>query len=439
MKRLREQSFECTKSELDLFHTPETQTAILSGKWIELKQEGALDGDVPVVFYHAGDGEKYYDLANSYVYFQVQIVDDKLAAIPANANVAPVNLFLHSMFSQLDITENDKLITQSTNTYPYRAMFETLLNYSQDCKDSFLGASLYYKDTAGKMESWGADNIGWTQRKKWSEKSKIFEVFGKLHADIFLQDRLILNNVSMRIKLTRQDPKFCLMGEETVKISTVATPISYKIKLLNASMFLRQALVNPDVLIGHALALEKTNAKYPIKKVEMKMFNISAGTSTVYQTLANGIMPLRVVFAMVEGESYSGKITKNPFNFQHFNLASVELKINGDSAFSRSKLDFTKGLTLLGYYSLFTGIDKLHEGNNITRDEYNNGYCLFAYDLTSDLCSGAHLDLIEKGSLTLELTFEKSLITTVSVVVYLEYQQIIEITKERDVILDYAI
>ena len=51
-----------------------------------------------------------------------------------DAAVGAVNLFLHSLFSQVDISLNGTLITASTNTYPYRAMLETLLSYGEDAK-----------------------------------------------------------------------------------------------------------------------------------------------------------------------------------------------------------------------------------------------------------------------------------------------------------------
>ena len=67
-----------------------------------------------------------------------------------DAAVGPRNLFLHSMFSQVDVSLNGTLITPSTNTYPYRAMIETLLSYGEDAKKSQLSSALFYKDVAGK-------------------------------------------------------------------------------------------------------------------------------------------------------------------------------------------------------------------------------------------------------------------------------------------------
>ena len=50
---------------------------------------------------------------------EAQVVNRDGTALDPAAIVAPVNLTLHSMFSQVDVSLNEKLITPSTNTYPY--------------------------------------------------------------------------------------------------------------------------------------------------------------------------------------------------------------------------------------------------------------------------------------------------------------------------------
>ena len=73
-----------------------------------------------------GSGEDYIDFANTMLYVKAKLTamnDDNLAV---DAAVGPVNLFLHSLFAQVDISLNGTLITASTNTYPYRATIETV-------------------------------------------------------------------------------------------------------------------------------------------------------------------------------------------------------------------------------------------------------------------------------------------------------------------------
>jgi len=77
---------------------------------------------------------------------RAKIIKAASSNIPNDAMVALVNLLLHSMFLQVDISLNDKLISNSTNTYPYRAVLEMLLSYGGDAKTSQLSCKMYYKD-----------------------------------------------------------------------------------------------------------------------------------------------------------------------------------------------------------------------------------------------------------------------------------------------------
>ena len=63
-----------------------------------------------------------------------------------------MNLFLHSMFSQVNVSLGEKEISSSNNRYTYRAYLETLLDYGKPAKESQLSSSLWYKDIAGHMD-----------------------------------------------------------------------------------------------------------------------------------------------------------------------------------------------------------------------------------------------------------------------------------------------
>ncbi|KYN09484.1 hypothetical protein ALC57_18389, partial [Trachymyrmex cornetzi] len=52
--------------------------------------------------------------------------------------VGPVNHLLHSMFNQIDVYFNQKLVSPPNNAYAYRAYIEALLNYASPAKTSHL-------------------------------------------------------------------------------------------------------------------------------------------------------------------------------------------------------------------------------------------------------------------------------------------------------------
>ena len=129
---------ECLKSELDLFSVPPTQTSVENGNWIKYHPLTSVGDDSPIEFEINGNGEDYIDLAYTMLYVQAKITLMNNNNIAADTAVGPVNLFLHSLFLQVDISLNGTQVTTSTNTHPYRAMIETLLSYGADAKASQL-------------------------------------------------------------------------------------------------------------------------------------------------------------------------------------------------------------------------------------------------------------------------------------------------------------
>ena len=86
-------------------------------------------------------------------------------------------------------------------------MLETLLSYGEDSKKSQLTSTLFYKDLARKMDATtiipNERNEGLFQRRALEEGSREFNMIGSLHADLFFQDRFMLNEIGVKIKLVR--------------------------------------------------------------------------------------------------------------------------------------------------------------------------------------------------------------------------------------------
>ena len=152
MAMLHTHSGECAKSELDLFALPPTQTSVEEGQWVEFHPISTISDGGPIEFFIPGSGEEYLDLNQTQLYVRAKVTKGDGSDLAADDPVGPVNLFLQSLFSQIDVSLNERLISPSTPTYPYRAMIETLLSYGNDAKTTQLTAGLFYKDTAGKMD-----------------------------------------------------------------------------------------------------------------------------------------------------------------------------------------------------------------------------------------------------------------------------------------------
>ncbi|GFT35664.1 uncharacterized protein F54H12.2 [Trichonephila clavipes] len=343
--------------KLELFHLPATQTAIERGQWVEFHPLSNVFDGGPVEFHISGSGEEYLDLSQTQLFLKAKIVKSDGSPIEKGAEIGPVNLFPHSLFSQVDITLNERLVSNSSNTYPYRSYIETLLNYGIDSKTSQLTCEMFYKD----------NEEGLQKRSAFFESSASVDMIGPLHCDLFHQERLLLNLVDLKIKLIR----------------------------------IRKVHVSPGVVLGHMKALEKETAKYPINRVLCKVYSIPQGSmSFVQDNIFIGQMPKRIVVGCVDNDSFHGTFEKSPFDFKHYDINFIGVYVDGQpTPHNPLDLNFAQNNYIKGYHSLFSGTEKLgqDQGLFISREEYISGNTLFAFNLSPDLCTGDHLNLIKHG------------------------------------------
>ena len=48
-----------------------------------------------------------------------------------------------------------------------------------------------------------------------------------------------------------------------------------------------------------------------------------------HEKLFSGQLPTRIVIGLVDNRAYNGDLTRNPFNFGHFNLNEIALYLDG--------------------------------------------------------------------------------------------------------------
>ena len=140
--------------------------------------------------------------------------------LDATSKVGLANYPIASLLNQVDIILGGKLISLATNTYAHHSVLEVLLNYDKETAESQLGCGLSCKDRAGQMEQIDitADpilNTGVGTRSEWTKASNIVKVQGRIHLDLFNQEKLILNGVDLTVKLHRHKAEFSLLSGDT--------------------------------------------------------------------------------------------------------------------------------------------------------------------------------------------------------------------------------
>lgn len=434
MSLLHQKSSECALSELDLFSAPMTQLSIEDKKYQECQPLSALNDNAPIEFFIPGDGEKYLDLNDTLLHLRVKITAKDGTNIAPDTPIGLVNYPLNTIFSQCDVILGDRLISQSSATHPYRAMIETLLNFSEDTLKSQFSAGLFYKDTADAMDSIvinNGPNKGLVSRAAFTAESNEVDLLGPLHADIFFCERLLLNSIDLRVKLIRSNDAFCLMCPRASE---------FVLKITAASLYVKKVTVSPAVRLGHAAALMRGNALYPLSRVSVKTYSIPENSRICNQeNLFLGSIPKYVVLAMVHHDAFTGRRDLSPFNFRHNDVEYLALCQDGRQIPAKAfQPQFDRGNSVREFHHMFsaTGRHLKDLPLSIDRRDFNGGYSLFAFNLQPTEDSDA-LSPVSNGNLRLEMRFRVPLPHTTTLVVYACYDSILEIDGKRQVLVDY--
>ncbi len=423
-------SFASSKSELSLFTVPPTQVAVDRGFWEEIHPTNPVTNDAPYEFRIPPDPNMLH-ISKNYLNVKLRIVRannnamDRIVA-PAPFIVGPINLLGKTLFNNVKVFIGGRLIYDANNLYPYRSYFETELNYGNDARQSHLQASMNYKDTDGHMED--ADNEGFKTRASFFNGSDEVELMAPIHCDLFMQDKYLLNNLDLRVELTRCKNPFLL--------SCLAANPGYKVDIRSMKWYVRKVDVSKPMLLGIENVLMKQPARYPIRRVQMTTIHVDEGRRTTPTTsLFNGQIPRRIILGCVNADAFHGTYATNPFNFQHFNIISAKIVAGGQSYPNTPYImDMEHGHYMRAYLGLFDalGIDGDNRGNLLSRKGFANGYTLLGFDLSPDSDDGGHWELVKEGSVSLHMEFRDPIPNPgIEIIVYAEYDNLITIDRNR--------
>ena len=143
---------EAQHSRLSLFSVPQYQSAVERMYYQEVRSNSELTGNIIDMEITGKHGMEYVDLKRSKLYVKAKIVKADGNKIAADECVGPINLFLQTMFSQVEVTMQGKLVTSTTSHYPYKAMIQTLLSYGNGAKASQVTSQLWIKYIAAHFE-----------------------------------------------------------------------------------------------------------------------------------------------------------------------------------------------------------------------------------------------------------------------------------------------
>ena len=261
------------------------------------------------------------------------------------------------------------------------------------------------------------------------------QLSGKIHSDLFQQEKPLLTGVPVFIRLTRARTALSFTAVDASKLPKVA--------IRNPRLLIRKFEMTPAYSNALAKQLLTSNAMYHIERVSMRQLTLNHNAQfAVWNNVTQGQIPKVMILGFVSSTARAGTHDTSPFNFHHYDLMGIYAEVSGKIFPSNSyDLNFTTNNSLQAYNDLFDTLGRLNESTGelpFNRLLYNKGYTLFGFDFTSSHTGLNSLAFIKQGNLNVHMKFRTALPETVVVFAMLIYDNVIEITNNCDVIFSFS-
>jgi len=420
------------RSETAIFSEPVYDISIQSSNIVEhYPLSSVSDVSSPITFLIQGNDTQYIDPNHIQLYIKCKIAhEDGATKVPPHSLVGSANgdvfitianNFLHSLFQQCTVHVNETQITSTSTLYPYRAFIETVLGFGGDYKDTQAKSAIYYdEENEGERNAQAID-----RQNNVIHDSNEFEMIGKPFVDICAQTKYILPGNDIRFTFTRSSPEFYMHGNK----------VKFYCQIMDARLLVRKHTLLPSILTTH-LKLWQSGIplSYPMRRIEMKSYTLAQGTlQNTNENLFTGLLPDRIILALVTSASLNGLLDTSPFKFDHHKLSNITVTSNGDHTYRQSyDLDVSKKLCVQPYYHMFEalGVSGQNDGPNISLSQYNNSKLFLVYDFRG---TGEGYTIPRHGTITINMKFREALQQSVTVLCHAEYPSILHIDNNKNV------
>ena len=438
---------------LNLGKMPPTDVSISSYRMVPI--QSFTTGINPVVF-QIDPQTDFVDLSRSYFEVELQLKKANGDALVAAQNLFPANNFAHTLWRQIIVKLNNTLMTPSIDTYHYKAYLETLTNFDRDDGETVLRPQGWYNGidcpaalTANLCDTAANNGLGhadlqavskaqqetvFAMRKEIASYANVTKILRfKPNLEVFYLNKLLVPGIQIDIQMYFNPPSVFMNG-----IGLAARMDERDVKV---RFYLCQVRLNPSTY------LELSNdypARYPTVRGEIRTYTMT-NTRQYFECLNvfQGRVPNRVIVGMVLSAAFTGNVINSPFAFQQFNLTSIKQRISGEEyPYETLELNHDNGeKDMRGYFRFLQGTGALCKlKGNMVRDEewgHDKNCTLFVFDNAANGCLDSPvLNPKQSGELSLNLTFGALPGANITIIVYGEFENMMEITKNKAVIYD---
>lgn len=186
---------------------------------------------------------------------------------------------LYTQWKNGEVLLQERCIQNSNNLLHVEGNVKTLLFHDTTTAEAELPMQGFFLDTPGQYDKLGMTvattdeyNAGAVKRYALLGKSATVRLIGPLMTSLVDQHKCLIPNVSMRVKLMKNDQKHIL-------ITSAAN--TYRYRLTKARLHVPRVRLSVPAALAFETRLRKEKARYQVERTTNSYLSVPAGTSSI--------------------------------------------------------------------------------------------------------------------------------------------------------------
>ena len=440
---------------VQVFDVPPTDLSLSARR--EVRVNPQTTGINPISF-QVEPSRDWINLDKSYFEIELRLkLTDANNVVQATRTVLANNL-AHTLFKQISVRLNGTLLSPQTDTYHLTAFIETLLNNDKQDGEDLLAPQGWYNclsvPSDGEGDEFTADQLNPAHadfaalannqqkiilsRVKFLGGNRVILRFTPA-LEVFRLGKLLKPNVQIQIEMHLNDPSLWSIRHNGAQLLRLTEDD------ISVRFFVQQVKVEDSVYRDLATTLNSgKRCTYPTVRSEIRTY--AHPTDNRHFEADNpfhGQVPNRVIVGFLKQTAFNGAVTENPFSFGKFNLKSLKLLVSGEEyPYETLELNHDNShKDYRGYHRFLeaSGCFTRGHGNLVGPEDWGHDKrCnLYVFDTTAnDSLDAPVLNPKQTGNIRLVADFGDNPGSNLTVVVYGEFENLLEITGEGTVTYD---
>ena len=434
---------------LDLFDVPDTDISYNGYRMVI--HNPATTGITPMEFL-VSPSEDYIDLNRSYFQMKLRLKYTDDSNISTSSDHV-VNNMAHSIIKYVSVRLNGTLTSPQTDTYPYKAYFETLLNTNRDEGETIMAPQDWHNvfDLPAQLVSGnGADTLSTTGHSDQQKANRILlqRVTGEYasrekclmfrpHLEVFHTNEVLVPQTEVKIKFFFNDPDFLTYGR-----TQLATPANNKHVRLNPEdieirFIVCQLRLNSNMYKTLSLSRAETPfAEYPVVRGEIRTYTFQGTSDSWEGNIFQNRIPDRTIVGLLDAKAFNGDKSYYPYAFQKFGLETIKQIVRGEEyPYETLELNGTDDTRdPLGFFRFFlaSGARKKNQPTMLKYSDWgqNKNCTSFMFDnVASGDAESDKLNPRQSGDLQIKIKFNAAPNKVITVMIYGEFENLLELDK----------